>query len=86
MKDIQENILKAIDILIQDRMKSLKFDYTFSAIIKTDNGSDNFTVTYNGQDYDINARAGLTLTAGDVVYVRCVQGDFSQKFIDCIRV
>lgn len=86
MDKYQEALLVSIDTLINEKLKNIPYDYTFSAIIKTDNGSGNYTITYNGQDYNVNARAGLTLTVGDVVYVRCIQGNFSEKSIDCKRL
>lgn len=37
-----KSLINSINTLIDSKLKNLKFDYTFSAIIKTDNGNGNY--------------------------------------------
>lgn len=84
MNEFQESILKSIDLMIQEKVKEIKFDYTITAKVLSFNSSNNaYTVLYNGSELPIKARPGLTLQPDDIVYIRIVQGNFSEKFIDC---
>jgi len=45
-----------------------------------------YNLTYNGDTLtNIKTREGLTLIVGDIVYICIVNGNFSEKFIDCKR-
>lgn len=82
MDEIYKSLSRGIKRLIDKKIKELKFDYTLTGRIKTVN-SNNYTVTIDDYDTDIKARLGLSLQVGDLVYVRVIQGNFSNKFIDC---
>lgn len=79
-------ISEAIDIKLQKFKDTLKYDITITGIVKVDHGDGTFTVTINGEDSICGAREGLDLKVGDVVYIRCVQGNHGRKFIDCKKV
>ena len=84
MNEFQKAIEKSIDIKLQQFEKTLKFDYTITAkVLSFDETNNIHTVLYNGSELQIKAREGLTLVAGDLVYIRVIQGNFSNKFIDC---
>ena len=83
MDKIQEEIIKSVEIIVAERIKSLKLDYTVTGKIKSIT-SGTYIVTIDGSDSSpMKAREGLTLQVGDIVYVRVIQGNYSNKFIDC---
>lgn len=82
MSIYQENILKTIDILLEEGFRQVRFDYTITGKVLSVNGNI-YTVQYNDSELEVKARDGLTLQTGDIVYIRVVQGNFSEKFIDC---
>lgn len=86
MNNIENSILNAIKNLINKKVKELKFDYTITGKVTElvdENGF--YTVNYNESEIKVKTREGLNLQVGDIVYIRCIQGNFSEKFIDCKR-
>lgn len=80
----QQKLLDSIEMLVEEKMSKINRDYTIIGKITDYNATDNvYTVLHNDSSLTLKARAGLTLTVGDVVYIRVVQGNFSEKFIDC---
>ena len=80
----QEKLLDSINMLIEESLRRLKLDYTITGkIVSYDSTNKIYTVLYNGDEIQIKAREGLTLNTNDIVYIRVVQGNFSEKFIDC---
>lgn len=83
--NIYENsILESIDITVKRWIEKLKLDYTITGkVAEYDEDKNIYTVLYNGGNISVKAREGLTLEIGDIVYIRVVRGNFSEKFIDC---
>lgn len=80
----QENILKSIEIMIEEKTKQLKFDYTITGkVLSYDDTTKVYTVLYDDSELLLKARDGLILSINDIVYIRVIQGNFSEKFIDC---
>jgi len=86
---MESSLLKSINDAINIKLKrfkdQLKYDITLTGKIKSIDSGGLYTVTINDNDTQCKAREGLTLQVGDIVYVRCIQGNFSNKFIDCKR-
>lgn len=83
MKELfQDKLLETIRIMVEQYVSKLKFDYSFIGKVTADNGGI-YDVEYMGETYPTKAREGLTLTIGDVVYVRVVKGNLATRFIDC---
>lgn len=81
-QELGEKLLESIEIMILENADKLKLDYTITGkVISESNGI--YTVLYNGEELNMKARDGLMLSSGDIVYIRVVQGNFSEKFIDC---
>lgn len=81
-KELGERLLESIEMMVEENAKRLKFDYTITGkVISENNGV--YTVLYNDSELQIKAREGLTLNTNDIVYIRIIQGNFSEKFIDC---
>jgi hypothetical protein len=86
-KEVENYILDTIDIMIQERFKELaKFNYYIEAVVLTSNPDGTHNIEFNGQTLaNINKRADLSLTIGDIVLVCVANGNFSNKFIDLKR-
>lgn len=86
MNQIEKAILDTIDIMIQERLKKLSFNYYIEAKIETVNADGTYNIEWNGTVLNnVKARNGLTLNVGDIVLVCVVNGNFSNKFIDLKR-
>ena len=81
----QDEILKAIEIMITAYNKDSKYDKTQWGIITAINVDGTYAVTHNGEVFDLTAVSGLTLAINDVVLVFVPNGNFSQRFILCKR-
>lgn len=87
LRDIQEKLLEIIDLMIEERFKTLsKFNYYIEAVVKTNNPDGTCNIEHNEQVLNnVKKRTGLTLAINDVVLVCVVNGNFSNKFIDLKR-
>lgn len=84
LDELQKSILASIKRLIDKKLNKLKFDYTVKGKVKEVLTEDEeYKVEINGENYDIKARPDLDLSEDDIVYVRVIQNNFSNKFIDC---
>jgi len=79
-----EDILEAIDIMVQERLKELKFNRYIQVKITVDNGNNTYDVLYNNQTIpNVKVRAGLTLSVNDICYCMIPNNQFSLLFLDC---
>lgn len=84
MNKFQKALLEAIDIKFKAFQSNLKFDCTITGkVLSFDEITNDYTVLYNGAELQVKSREGLTIRPGDIVYIRVIQGNFSDKFIDC---
>lgn len=82
---LQEEILKSINILVDKKFKSLKFNYYVEGKVLSKNLDGTFLVVINGEQENLTARSGLSLNVNDVVLVLVPNGNTSFKFIDLKR-
>ena len=83
-QELGEKLLESMEMMILENAEKLKFDYTITGkIVSYDDITKVYTVLYSGSELQIKAREGLALNNGDIVYIKVVQGNFSDKFIDC---
>jgi len=86
MSNQKEILMESIDILIAERLRNFKYNYYITGKITVVNVDGTYNLTYNGDTLtNIKTREGLTLIVGDIVYICIVNGNFSEKFIDCKR-
>lgn len=86
MNQIEKAILDTIDIMIQERLKKLSFNYYIEAKIETINNDGTYNIEWNGTVLNnIKSRDELILNVGDIVLICVVNGNFSNKFIDLKR-
>lgn len=86
INDIQNAILKAIEIMIDNKIKKLNFNYYVDAVIKNINTTDTnetYGILCNGSLYNnVPTLHGRKFEVGDVVQVLIKNGDWNKKFID----
>lgn len=85
MNKDQEELLKAVNTLITERLKTIGCNYYIDGKISAVNTS-NYTVIINGESYTLKARTGSTFVVGDIVQILVKNGDTSKKFIDDYRL
>jgi len=84
MSNKKEILMESIDILVAERLKTLKFNRYIEAKVTVDNGDGTYAVLYNNQTIpSVKVRAGLSLIVGNIVYIMIPNNEFSRMFIDC---
>lgn len=78
---LQESILKAIDILVNNRIDNMQTDKTVVATVVTCTNAltGEYKVSYNGGFMTAYAQEGMTYTDNSSVYVLVPQNDFTKK-------
>ena len=85
MGEIQERIMKAIQILLNSQIEDLPYDRTLTGKIIADNGDGTFNVEIEGRLHTLKSREGLLLSPNDIVYVRVPLNKKNYKYIDMRR-
>lgn len=80
--NFESKFIEAMEIVVNKILKKAKFDYTLTGKIVSGTASP-YNTTLQGQEMTLPAREGLSLSPGDVVYIKVPQGDYSRKYIDC---
>lgn len=93
-KKTQDALLEAVDIMIDQKLKNLKFNYYVDGVVQDgvvknntvgsrSNGKNVYSVLINGTVYDnIPSMNKLDYYKGDVVQVLIKNGDWNKKFIE----
>lgn len=86
MTFISEQILQAIDMLIEKRTRNLQFDKTVIGYIISFNEKENsYKVKYMDSNFIAYSYNGNKYMPGDCVYVKIPMNDFSNtKIIECL--
>ena len=81
MANIQDNVLKAIDTLVTNRISQIATDKTVTATVAGCVNSLNreYLVSYNGGKLKAFAQEGATYSQGQMVYVLIPEGDFTKQ-------
>lgn len=70
--------------MLDENNKILDRDKTITGkILSYSSSTKTYTVQYLDSEIQLKSRDGLTLNTGDIVYIRLVQGNFNERFIDC---
>lgn len=86
MDKYTQALLEAIQIMINENNKKLKFTYHIEATVLVVNSDGTYNVNYNGSILkNIRVREGLSLKINDIVLICIINGNFSNKFIDLKR-
>ena len=77
--DIQEGLLKAIEIIVDRKIVNSSPVQTVTSVVK-DKRDGKFLVAINGGDYWVNNGTNMTFNVGSSVWVH-VPGDLNNAFI-----
>lgn len=80
--DIQNEIIQAIDILIQKRVSSAPMD--IPTVVLGVNG-DTYKIIIDGIEYNVRDGVNINPTVGTKVWVHCPNGKINQAYIAAKR-
>src|SRR5690606_8081597 len=81
MDEIQKSIIDAIKIQVNEKIKDLQFDKTcYGKVVAI--RDDICDVEIRGEITQCKIRNGLQMSENDIVLVRLINNDFSNKFVD----
>lgn len=80
-KRIVEEITKAIDVVVEDKVSKLQFDTTKRGKVISILGTS-ATVEIDGINYNCKIRNGIKFNVGDTVLVNIANNNFFDKYID----
>lgn len=80
--DIQNEIIQAIDILIQKRVSSTPMDIP-TVVLGVD--GDTYKVNIDGIEYSVKDGINLNPTVGTKVWLHCPNGKINQAYIAAKR-
>lgn len=65
-------------------LANLGFDITITGKVEEINTEGTlYRVSFNDQSQWLKAREGITLAVGNIVLIKCINGNLSEKYIDC---
>ena len=82
LENLQEDLFKSIDTIVQARIANLPYDKTIECEIIDINNSNfgKYTVRYQAATFEASSTI-IGLEVGDIVYVSIPQNDFKQEKI-----
>ena len=81
---VTEEIFKSIQIAIDEKTKKL-FNTDVAGIVDGLNDNGAYDVIIDKVSYTVSNGSGLAFKRGDLVWLRCPNGDFNKKFIIASR-
>ena len=81
MNNTNNNILKAIEIMIDQKNQKLKYDKTFKSTIWGKNEDGTYQISYMNQLYNVYNALGTDLELGQSVWVQIPSGIFRNMHI-----
>ena len=83
MNDIGTNIIDAISILVEERLKKIKYDRTFQSTILKDISDNVYEIRYLGKTYHVSNAlgSGVHFNAGQPVWVKIPSGNINKMHI-----
>lgn len=84
-KKAQDALLEAIDIMIENKLKKLNFNYYVDGVVKSKNDDNTYDVLINGVIYkNIPSKNNFQYLVNDTVQILIKNGNWNKKFIDDI--
>ena len=80
-KELEYKILDAISILLEGKLKGLKFNATIEGIILEKLSPSLYKIKYNDEEYTAKCLNGQTYAVNDVVDILIRNNNFSEKII-----
>ena len=86
MDKISEQILQTIDMLVEKKVRELKFDKTIIGyIVSIEKEKNSYKVQYMDSIFVAYSYNNMSYSPGDCVYVKIPMNDFSStKIIECL--
>lgn len=81
MDKIQQAIYDTVKIVVEEKLKNLKYNYTKIGVVKSIS-ENKATVLIDDAESECMIRSGLKLYPNDIVIVMIKQNDYSDKYID----
>lgn len=86
MSEINNAIIKSIEILIQKALKNQSYDRTFLSVVSEVHGNGTYTIMNEGQNHKVKCSLpDVELKVGQGVWVKIPNGDFNSKHICGVR-
>lgn len=83
--NIQQIILKSIEIIVENAIKKAGFDKTVIGIVIEVMGDNKYKVAYNCQELILSCAVDVKITAGNAVYITFPQDETQHGYISGIR-
>lgn len=80
MIDIQDEIIKAITLIVENEVKKLKNNDIETKILAT-NSDSTYKVRISNVEYNIKNGTNINFKVGDKVLVHLINGNFNNKVI-----
>ena len=81
-KEIQEAMLQAVDTMIDQKLKTLKFNYYVDGVIQQVHSDNTYKVSINQMMYDrVPSLHRMDFQINDVVQILVKNGDWNKKYI-----
>ena len=90
-KETQDALLEAIEIMIENKLKKLAFNYYVDGVIQKKNDNDTYDVLINNTLYKnipsrYNSHYAVNYANGTIVQILVRNGDWNKKFIDGYKI
>lgn len=78
---LQEQLFNAIDVITEEKMKQLSFNYCIEGVITSSTQNEDGSYSFMYQDAELTAfsLSNVQYQQGDIVYVMAINGDLSKK-------
>lgn len=83
MSIYQEKLIESINMIIEEKISELQFNYEITGKIIEESVTGNFNIDYNGQVTTARAISADIYEPGDLVHILVLNNDFSNKIILC---
>lgn len=86
MSEINNAIIKSIEILIEKALRKQSYDRTFLSVVSEVHGNGTYTIMYEGQKRKVKcAIPNIELKTGQQVWITVPCGDLKGMFISGVR-
>lgn len=83
--DIKQEIINAINIIVDRRIQSLSNNDVLAMIMEVDSTRDRYKVKINGIDKWVKDGVGISPTVGQSVWIRIPNGQIKDAYIQARR-
>lgn len=83
--NIQQSILKSIEMIAENAIKKARFDKTVIGIVIEVLGNNQYKVMYNNNQLILNCAVDISLSNGNTVYITFPQGNYNNAYISGIK-